>query len=110
MLYASGMATFVSFRLLTALVHSLLLSSLIFMGSEKYPFKGVLDTLANRSFANGTNAWTDTTNTTYTIGTAGAEGFLSILPVFLDHILYPCVPLPSLCLFLCSHALFEVIS
>lgn len=61
------------------------------MGSEKYPYKGVLDTLANRSFANGTNAWTDTTNTTYTIGTAGAEGFLAILPVFLDHVLYPTI-------------------
>ena len=48
-----------------------------------------MDTLANRMFANGTNAWTDTTNTTYTVGTAGPEGFLGILPVFLDHILYP---------------------
>lgn len=25
------------------------------------------------------NAWTDTTNTTYTVGTAGEEGFLSIV-------------------------------
>ncbi|KAK4055201.1 hypothetical protein OIV83_000481 [Microbotryomycetes sp. JL201] len=65
------------------------LEHLIFMGSEQYPYKGVLDTVANRSFANGTNAWTDTTNTTYTIGTAGEEGFLSITPVYLDHVLYP---------------------
>lgn len=65
------------------------LEHLIFMGSEQYPYKGILDTIANRSFANGTNAWTDTTNTTYTVGTAGQEGFLSILPVFLDHVLYP---------------------
>lgn len=43
------------------------LEHLIFMGSELYPYKGVLDTLANRMFANGTNAWTDTTNTTYTV-------------------------------------------
>ncbi|KAL8292284.1 hypothetical protein RQP46_001750 [Phenoliferia psychrophenolica] len=61
----------------------------VFMGSEKYPYKGVLDTLANRMFAAGTNAWTDTTNTTYTVGTAGEEGFLGILPVFVDHLLYP---------------------
>lgn len=40
---------------------------MIFMQSEKYPYKGVLDTVANRMFANGTNAWTDTTNTTYTV-------------------------------------------
>ncbi|KAI5480305.1 zinc metalloprotease [Pseudohyphozyma bogoriensis] len=65
------------------------LEHLVFMGSEQYPYKGVLDTLANRMFAQGTNAWTDTTNTTYTVGTAGAEGFLGILPVFLDHVLYP---------------------
>ncbi|KAK4057568.1 hypothetical protein OIO90_001213 [Microbotryomycetes sp. JL221] len=65
------------------------LEHLIFMGSEQYPYKGVLDTVANRSFANGTNAWTDTTNTTYTVGTAGEEGFLSITPVYLDHVLYP---------------------
>lgn len=30
-----------------------------------------------------------TTDTTYTIATAGEEGFLSILPVYLDHVLYP---------------------
>lgn len=32
---------------------------------------------------------TDTTNTVYTIQTAGSEGFLRILPIYLDHILYP---------------------
>lgn len=34
------------------------LEHLIFLGSEKYPFKGVLDLLANRCLASGTNAWT----------------------------------------------------
>lgn len=34
------------------------LEHLVFMGSEEYPWKGVLDLLANRSFASGTNAWT----------------------------------------------------
>jgi Zn-dependent M16 (insulinase) family peptidase len=52
----------------------------VFLGSEKYPFKGILDNLANRSFADGTNAWTDTDHTAYTIGCAGGEGFLRILP------------------------------
>jgi len=65
------------------------LEHLVFLGSEKYPYKGVLDSLANRAFAQGTNAWTDTTNTTYTITTAGEEGFLRILPIYLDHVLYP---------------------
>nr|CAD7268641.1 unnamed protein product [Timema shepardi] len=47
------------------------LEHLIFLGSESYPFKGVLDLLANRCLASGTNAWTDTDHTCYTMTTAG---------------------------------------
>ncbi|CAG8436117.1 11827_t:CDS:10 [Scutellospora calospora] len=65
------------------------LEHLVFLGSELYPYKGVLDTLANRAFAQGTNAWTETDHTCYTITTAGSEGFLKLLPIFVDHILYP---------------------
>jgi Zn-dependent M16 (insulinase) family peptidase len=59
------------------------------MGSKKYPYKGVLDQLANRAFSEGTNAWTDTDHTCYTLATAGHEGFLRLLPVYMDHILFP---------------------
>lgn len=76
------------------------------MGSEKYPYKGIIDHLANRGFSNGTNAWTDNdhtgkqrrpsvpsfliyTHTAYTASTAGEQGFLQLLPIYLDHILYP---------------------
>ncbi|CAK9022306.1 Uncharacterized protein C05D11.1 [Durusdinium trenchii] len=65
------------------------LEHLIFLGSEQYPFKGVLDVLANRCLAQGTNAWTATDHTCYTVDTAGAEGFLRLLPVYLDHVLFP---------------------
>uniref|UniRef100_A0A8D8XF76 Uncharacterized protein C05D11.1 n=1 Tax=Cacopsylla melanoneura TaxID=428564 RepID=A0A8D8XF76_9HEMI len=65
------------------------LEHLIFLGSEDYPYKGVLDLLANRCMASGTNAWTDTDHTCYTMTTAGSEGFLSLMPIYLDHILYP---------------------
>ena len=65
------------------------LEHLVFMGSEKYPFKGILDLVANRSLSQGTNAWTDIDHTCYTLETAGEEGFLALLPVYLDHILYP---------------------
>ena len=34
------------------------LEHLVFLGSEEYPYKGVLDLLANRCLASGTNAWT----------------------------------------------------
>ena len=65
------------------------LEHLVFMGSESYPYKGVLDLLANRCLAYGTNAYTDTDHTNYTVSTAGSDGFLNLLPIYLDHILYP---------------------
>jgi len=65
------------------------LEHLIFLGSEDYPYKEVLDLLANRCLADRTNAWTDTDHTCYTVYTAGSSGFLHILPVYMDHILYP---------------------
>lgn len=65
------------------------LEHLIFLGSELYPYKGVLDLLANRCLASGTNAWTDTDHTCYTMTTAGKDGFLELLPIYLDHVLYP---------------------
>lgn len=34
------------------------LEHLIFLGSKNYPYKGVLDNLANRAGGDGTNAWT----------------------------------------------------
>lgn len=39
--------------------------------------------------AHGTNAWTDTDHTCYTIYTAGDAGMLTLLPIYLDHILRP---------------------
>ncbi|XP_025831305.1 uncharacterized protein C05D11.1 [Agrilus planipennis] len=65
------------------------LEHLVFLGSEDYPYKGVLDLLANRCLASGTNAWTDVDHTCYTMETAGSEGFLALMPIYLDHILYP---------------------
>ena len=65
------------------------LEHLIFLGSHSYPYKGMLDILANRCLASGTNAWTDTDHTCYTMTTAGSQGFLSLLPIYVDHILHP---------------------
>lgn len=65
------------------------LEHLIFLGSELYPYKGVLDLLANRCLASGTNAWTDIDHTCYTMTTAGKDGFLELFPIYLDHVLYP---------------------
>ena len=68
------------------------LEHLIFLGSETYPYKGVLDLLANRCLSH-LNAWTDTDHTCYTLTTAGNQCFLSLLPIYLDHILYPTLTL-----------------
>lgn len=34
---------------------------------------------------------TDTDHTAYTLTTAGAEGFLNLLPVYLSHVLFPTI-------------------
>ncbi|RCN51300.1 peptidase M16 inactive domain protein [Ancylostoma caninum] len=65
------------------------LEHLVFMGSEKYPFKGILSTIANRCMASGENGWTCQDLTAYTLNTVGSEGFFKVLPVYLDHVLSP---------------------
>lgn len=35
------------------------------------------------------DAWTETDNTVYTLSCAGSEGFLRLLPVYLNHVLFP---------------------
>ena len=58
--------------------------------------QGLLDLLANRCLAQGTNAWTATDHTAYTMETAGSEGFLNLLPIYLDHVLYPTLTVSNL--------------
>ncbi|RCK66408.1 hypothetical protein Cantr_02135 [Candida viswanathii] len=64
------------------------LEHLIFMGSQKYPYKGLLDNLGNRLYSS-TNAWTAVDQTVYTLTTAGWEGFKTLLPIYLDHLMNP---------------------
>ncbi|KAJ6263411.1 hypothetical protein Dda_1974 [Drechslerella dactyloides] len=64
------------------------LEHLCFMGSRNYRYKGILDKFATRAYSS-TNAWTATDHTAYTLDTAGWEGFSQILPVYLEHILFP---------------------
>ncbi|RLV92941.1 Uncharacterized protein JA1_002867 [Spathaspora sp. JA1] len=64
------------------------LEHLIFMGSKKYPYKGLLDNLGNRLYSS-TNAWTSVDQTVYTLTTAGWQGFKTLLPIYLDHLFNP---------------------
>ncbi|KAF3064951.1 hypothetical protein GL218_02149 [Daldinia childiae] len=66
------------------------LEHLVFMGSKSYHYKGLLDKLASRAYG-GTNAWTMTDHTAYTLETAGWEGFAQILPVYLEHLIVPTI-------------------
>ncbi|KAM3164565.1 hypothetical protein ACU8KH_01480 [Lachancea thermotolerans] len=66
------------------------LEHLIFMGSKKFPYKGLLDTAGNLCMSS-TNAWTATDQTVYTLTSAGWQGFKKLLPVYLDHVLHPTI-------------------
>ncbi|KAJ1659438.1 hypothetical protein IWQ61_001487 [Dispira simplex] len=65
------------------------LEHLVFCGSQRFPQRGYLDALANRCLADGTNAFTEYDHTAYTVHTAGSQGLVNLLPVFLDHVLNP---------------------
>jgi len=64
------------------------LEHLCFLGSKNHRYKGVLDKIANRAYAD-TNAYTATDHTEYILDSAGWEGFAQILPVYLEHLIAP---------------------
>lgn len=65
------------------------LNIVIFCGSKNYPERGYLEALAIKFFSNGTNAWTNSDHTAYTVSMVGTHGLKYILPMFLDHIINP---------------------
>lgn len=69
--------------------HPHTLEHIVFLGSKRHPERGYLDTLACRCLGAGTNAYTANEYTCYTAATAGVEGFLHLLPAYLDHLLRP---------------------
>ena len=64
------------------------LEHLVFMGSKSYKYTGLLDRLSSRAFST-TNAGTATDYTSYSLKTAGWEGFSHILPVNLRLLFLP---------------------
>jgi Zn-dependent M16 (insulinase) family peptidase len=67
------------------------LEHLVFMSSKRHPQRGFLDTCAGLALCSGTNAFTANEYTAYTATTAGVEGFVTLLPCYLDHVLRPCL-------------------
>ncbi|GAA6012656.1 hypothetical protein JCM11491_005471 [Sporobolomyces phaffii] len=62
---------------------------LTFTSSQHYPYSNVLDSIAGPLLTQGVNAATDLDNTTYTVESASSQGLLKLIPVYLDHILFP---------------------
>lgn len=60
-----------------------------FLFSKHYPYVNILDKLAARCLAPIAGANTYKDKTCYNIKTVGPDGFLNILPIFLDHIFNP---------------------
>ncbi|KAL0224979.1 hypothetical protein RCL1_002891 [Eukaryota sp. TZLM3-RCL] len=65
------------------------LEHLVFLGSQSYPNRSLLDKIATISLSSGTNAHTFIDQTVYTCVTASPEGSLQLLPVYLDHLFNP---------------------
>lgn len=65
------------------------LEHIVLQGSERYPYKGALYLIANRCLAYGVNGFSDVDGTYYTISNVGSDGFLVLMPIYLEHILYP---------------------
>ena len=61
---------------------------MILTGSRKFPY-GILNRLTALGLSDGTNAWTSDDHTCYTTETVGDQGFFQILPIFVDHIMFP---------------------
>ncbi|KAH8118860.1 Metalloenzyme, LuxS/M16 peptidase-like protein, partial [Phellopilus nigrolimitatus] len=62
---------------------------LIYKGSKNFPYNGTLAAVANRSFADGLMGLTSEDHTLYSVETVGEQGFLQLLPVYMDHIFFP---------------------
>ncbi|KAJ9448457.1 hypothetical protein DIPPA_10554 [Diplonema papillatum] len=64
------------------------LEHLCFVETKRHP-RGLLDLLATRNGSDGTNAFTSDDQTQYELDVVGEQGLLSVIPVFINHILAP---------------------
>lgn len=65
------------------------LEHLCFLGSARYPHKGLLDLLSQSILSDGTNAWTAQDHTCFTLCAASREGVMGVAPIYLEHIFTP---------------------
>uniref|UniRef100_A0A914LBR5 Peptidase M16 N-terminal domain-containing protein n=1 Tax=Meloidogyne incognita TaxID=6306 RepID=A0A914LBR5_MELIC len=63
---------------------------LVFMRSEKYPYKGFLDTVLNLCYSpEKSNATTSHDNTRFDFSSIGTNSLLKVLEVYFDNLLAP---------------------
>ncbi|KAL0123609.1 hypothetical protein PUN28_005848 [Cardiocondyla obscurior] len=62
---------------------------ILFAGSEEYPYTNLLNRWSYRCLSLGTETHTFQDYTCYSMKASGSEGFFFLLPIYLDHILYP---------------------
>ncbi|KAL0249522.1 hypothetical protein GEMRC1_004752 [Eukaryota sp. GEM-RC1] len=88
----------VGFKTLCSSDHGLphCLEHMCFLGSENHPSKGLLDRVATLHCSTGTNAFTYIDQTVYTLQTAGPDGIIKVLPIYLDHLFRPTITPESL--------------
>jgi len=62
---------------------------LVLSGSENYPYTEILSRWSHRCYSLGAQICTFQDYTCYSIKSSVSEGFFSLLPIYLDHLLYP---------------------
>lgn len=61
----------------------------MFLGSEDYPYRHVINNIAKNCHVTAFNSWTAVNYTCYTYTSASECGFFNMLPIFMDHLLFP---------------------
>jgi len=75
-------------------------SHLVLMGSEDYPYKNLLTRWSHRCYSLDAEIHTFQDYTCYSMRTSETKGFFSLLPVYLDHILYPTLSVKKILIFI----------
>lgn len=68
-----------------------ILEHITISGSQKYPLKNVLFTVANQTYSTFINAFTSATSTAYPVSSMSEEQLLKLAEVYLDCVYYPSV-------------------
>jgi len=62
---------------------------LVLAGSEDYPYKHILNRWSHRCYSLCAKIRTYQDYTCYSMKASESKGFFSLLPIYLDHLLYP---------------------